>query len=148
MAFRLYHDQLHDPTNTEMEDWLEQIWGLSATPPERRIELDLLSANMRAFLMLTQMLLHEFAHAFGMAHYQTGNNPTRETFLEGDRVTELGFAFTQHVWKACLEGPVFILPPLDAYEGLYQSCLPPLCLFFENRVDVSCAAGRVAQVIL
>lgn len=61
-------------------------------------ELDQYAADLRTRFYMAMIMLHEIGHAFHNAFNPTGHIQKHEPFMNDDRVAELGYALTKHLF--------------------------------------------------
>jgi hypothetical protein len=89
--------------NNHCRYYFRNVLDTAGVPPNRKpehFEDKLDSVPLRISFLFASILVHEFAHAFGMAYFPVPDKYTvPEPWVEVNRYSELGHAIIQHIFN-------------------------------------------------
>ncbi|THY52790.1 hypothetical protein D6C97_06265 [Aureobasidium pullulans] len=99
---------------------------------EKRAKVSLVSAMYRTTLFLAEVMLHEFAHAFSFAYYETHKSfyAPNDPWVRGNRSNEQGHSFVNHIFGGVFR-PITVSSMRDEFEDIQYAIAP--CGFFTTK---------------
>ncbi|THZ71014.1 hypothetical protein D6C84_10343 [Aureobasidium pullulans] len=106
--------------------------------PERRARISLNSAIYRTTFQLASSILHEFAHAFSLAYYETHRSASApsEPWVKGNRCNEQGHAFENYIFGGLVRPMSVRSPSIDRQFGHLQVISAPFGFYTTHQWDV------------
>ncbi|KAI4716847.1 hypothetical protein E4T48_06979 [Aureobasidium sp. EXF-10727] len=114
-----------------------QLQRMARIPAHKRENIDALSVQMRTHLMLACTVIHELAHAFCNAYFEslTPFIQPREPWLRGTRSNEQGCCLENFVLGGLPRAMVIAIPPISHLYTMGQSVAMPFGAWFEDHWD-------------
>ncbi|THZ58035.1 hypothetical protein D6C85_10331 [Aureobasidium pullulans] len=135
-AMYLYQERIQD-FNAVMYGAM----NAASVPEDHKIKhIDLVSAFKRTNLTFATTIVHEFMHAFNLAHYKrplgdAGIKVPHEPWLNDNRSNELGWATTQYLFGGSMNATTFYDPNSGPHMERHSEIYIPFGLWFEERWD-------------
>ncbi|CAD0020426.1 unnamed protein product [Aureobasidium pullulans] len=132
----LYQERIHD-FNAVMYGAM----NAAGVPEDHKVKhIDLASAFKRTNLTFATTIVHEFMHAFNLAHYKrplgdAGIKVPHEPWLNDNRSNELGWATTQYLFGGSMNATTFYDPNSGPHMKRHSEIYIPFGLWFEERWD-------------